>query len=133
MSTVSEYEAGNKITFSAAKCISDPGEILTLFNQSEVSITYLSGHTIVAATSEGHVRILDTRDFTRGTAEIRVSQGAAGLIRSLAVSSDGHTLAVGHSSGYISLVDIRTGRLRTGFKVIGLILYFQPIFSSSSL
>ena len=70
------------------------------------------------------MRLLDTRDchaLTRGTsAEIRVSQGAAGLIRSLAVSSDGHTLAVGHSSGYISLVDIRTGRLRTGFKVLGL-------------
>ena len=95
MSTVSEYEAGNKITFSAAKCISDPGEILTLFNQSEVSITYLSGHTIVAATSEGHVRILDTRDFTRGTAEIRVSQGAAGLIRYRVVTLNKYCVMIG--------------------------------------
>ena len=32
MSTVSEYEVGNKITFSAAKCIPDPGK-LTVINQ----------------------------------------------------------------------------------------------------
>ena len=43
-------------------------------------------------------------------------QGAAGLIRSLAVSRDGGQVAVGHSSGYISMLDTRTGRLRTGFK-----------------
>ena len=43
-------------------------------------------------------------------------QGAAGLIRSLAVSRDGGQVAVGHSSGYISMLDTRTGRLKTGFK-----------------
>lgn len=34
----------------------------------------------------------------------------------MAVSRDGNLLAVGHSSGFISLMDLRGGRLRNGFK-----------------
>ena len=99
MTTVAEYECpGAKTSFCAARTISDPG------------------HVILAATSDGTVRLLDTRDKQRPGCELRVSQGAAGLIRSLAVNRDGHQIAVGHSSGYISMLDIRTGRLKTGFK-----------------
>ena len=101
MATVAEYECpGTKTSFCAARTISDPG------------------HVILAATSDGTVRLLDTRDkqSQRSGCELRVSQGAAGLIRSLAVNRDGHQIAVGHSSGYISMLDIRTGRLKTGFK-----------------
>ena len=99
MTTVAEYECpGTKTSFCAARTISDPG------------------HTMLAATSDGTVRMLDTRVKQGAGCELRVSQGAAGLIRSLAVNRDGHQIAVGHSSGYISMLDIRTGRLKTGFK-----------------
>ena len=98
MATVAEYECGPKSSFCAAKTISDPG------------------HCILTATSDGTVKLLDTRDPRMTGCELRVSQGAAGLIRSLAVNRDGNQLAVGHSSGYISMLDIRNGRLKTGFK-----------------
>ena len=41
-------------------------------------------------------------------------------------------VAVGHSSGYISMLDIRTGRLKTGLKVgsIGMTQIKQNIFLS---
>merc|ERR1712066_1158390 len=89
MATVAEYECGPKSSFCAAKTISDPG------------------HCILTATSDGTVKLLDTRDPRMTGCELRVSQGAAGLIRSLAVNRDGNQLAVGHSSGYISMLDIR--------------------------
>lgn len=45
----------------------------------------------------------------RYTHELRVSIGSAGVIRSLAVSPSGNWLAVGHSSGVLSVLDVRTG------------------------
>ena len=60
--------------------------------------------------------MIDTRDSRGSVSELRVSHGAAGMIRSLAVSRDGSQLVVGHSSGFISMLDIRTGRMKTGFK-----------------
>jgi len=100
LGTVREFDTGrdnSRVTFCAVRPLPDPG------------------HGVVAATSEGGVRVIDTRVAGCGT-ELRVSYGAAGLIRSLAVGKDGNQLAVGHSSGYISMLDLRTGRLRTGFK-----------------
>jgi len=100
MGTVREFDTGrdsNRVTFCAVRPLAEPGQ------------------GVVAATSEGGVRLIDTRAAGSGT-ELRVSYGAAGLIRSLAVGREGNQLAVGHSSGYISMLDIRTGRLRTGFK-----------------
>merc|ERR1711874_797073 len=70
---------------------------------------------IVAATTDGTVRVVDTRTGSAGI-ELKVSYGSAGIVRSLAVSGDGHHLGVGHSSGYVSLLDLRSGRLRTGYK-----------------
>jgi len=98
LGTVREYDTGkdSRVTFCAVRPL-HPGQ------------------GVVAATSEGGVRVLDTRMAGAGT-ELKVSYGAAGLIRSLAVGRDGSQLAVGHSSGYISMLDLRTGRLRTGFK-----------------
>jgi len=96
-STVTEYEAGRGASFCAMRPMPSPS------------------HQVVAATTEGLVRLIDTRK-SNGGVDLRVGYGAAGLIRSLAVASSGHQLAVGHSSGYISLLDLRTGKLRTGYK-----------------
>ena len=52
--------------------------------------------------------MLDMRVAGVGT-DLKVSYGAACLIRSLAVGRVGNRLAVGHSSGYISMLDLRTG------------------------
>ncbi|XP_077493894.1 WD repeat domain 81 isoform X2 [Amblyomma americanum] len=64
--------------------------------------------TFLAATSNSTVRFLDARTM-RYTHELRVSIGSAGLIRSLAVGPSGNWLAVGHSSGVMSVLDVRTG------------------------
>ncbi len=69
---------------------------------------------ILGANSDGHIALIDTRSPT--AVDLRVSSGMVGLIRSLCSSPDGSQAAVGHSSGYISLIDLRTGRLRTGMK-----------------
>ena len=98
MTTVREFESSSKSSFCAAKKICEPG------------------HSLAVATSEATVKLVDTRAAEGQVAELKVSQGAAGLIRSLGVSGDGHQLAVGHTSGYISMLDIRTGKLKTGFK-----------------
>lgn len=64
--------------------------------------------TFLAATSNSTVRFLDTRTM-RYTHELRVSTGSAGVIRCMAVGPSGNWLAVGHSSGVLSVLDVRTG------------------------
>ena len=41
---------------------------------------------------------------------------AAGLVRCLAAGSDGRWVVAGHSSGMLSLVDLRTGMLLSAWK-----------------
>lgn len=66
--------------------------------------------TFLAATSNSTVKFLDVRTM-RYTHELRVSPGSAGVIRCLAVGPSGNWLAVGHSSGVLSVLDVRTGFL----------------------
>ena len=96
MSVVSECELA-RVSFCAVTALTDPG------------------HVIVGAATDGTVRLLDTRLPHSSAAELKVSQGA-GLVRSIAVNDSGQHLAVGHSSGYISILDIRTGKVKFGFK-----------------
>lgn len=69
---------------------------------------------VVAASSEGNLALIDTRMKT--VYDLKVSYGLVGLIRSICCSEDGNFAAVGHSSGYISIMDLRTGRVRSGMK-----------------
>ena len=71
-------------------------------------------HAIVAASTEGNLGVIDPR--CRVVVDLKVSYGLVGLIRSICGSEDGNQVAVGHSSGYISLIDLRTGRIRSGMK-----------------
>lgn len=97
MSVVSECEL-SRVSLCAVTAVTDPG------------------HVIAGAATDGTVRLLDTRVSGSSAAELKVSLGAAGLIRSIAVHDSGQHLAVGHSSGYISILDIRTGKVKFGFK-----------------
>lgn len=40
----------------------------------------------------------------------------AGLIRSIAVPTNGHWVAVGQSSGYLTVIDLRTGQALSNWK-----------------
>ncbi|XP_022246523.1 WD repeat-containing protein 81-like isoform X1 [Limulus polyphemus] len=66
--------------------------------------------TLLAATSNSTIRCLDTRTCSY-MHEFKVSLGPAGVIRTMAVSPNGNWLAVGHSSGVLSVLDVRTGML----------------------
>ena len=57
--------------------------------------------------------------------DLKSSYGMVGLIRSVAACQTGQSLAIGHSSGYLSLLDLRNGKIRAGFKVgLFFTLYF---------
>ncbi|GFY55894.1 WD repeat-containing protein 81 [Trichonephila inaurata madagascariensis] len=64
--------------------------------------------TFLAATTNSTVRFLDARTC-KYMHEFKVNVGTTGLIRSLAVSPNGYWLAVGHSTGMLSVLDVRTG------------------------
>jgi hypothetical protein len=50
--------------------------------------------------------------------DLKVCIGSAGLVRCLCThSGDPHTVTVGHSSGFISQLDTRTGKLKQAWKV----------------
>ena len=70
---------------------------------------------IVAASSEGSLGIIDTR--CEKVVDLKISHGFVGLIRSVCCSPNGNQAAVGHSSGYISMIDLRTGKIRSNMKV----------------
>ena len=60
--------------------------------------------------------------------DMKVCMGSAGLIRCLSAEPDEFTITVGHSSGSISQLDIRTGKLRQAWKAHeGEILSLTPL------
>ena len=48
--------------------------------------------------------------------DLKVSIGSTGLVRTLCIGPDGNSVIVGHTSGYISILDLRTGKLRQAWK-----------------
>ena len=72
------------------------------------------GHSVVSATSEGNLALIDTR--ARGIVDLKGSYGMVGLVRSVCLPEDGSLVAIGHSSGYISIMDLQAGRIRSGTK-----------------
>ena len=74
--------------------------------------------TMVLAATQ-HDSLLHLIDCRLGNivTDLRVCLGSAGLIRCLCSDPDGYTITIGHSSGFISQLDIRTGKLRQAWKV----------------
>jgi hypothetical protein len=65
---------------------------------------------------QAQVRLIDCR-AGNVTVDLKVGAGSAGLVRSLSASLDGSYAVVGHTSGWASVVDVRTGKIRQSFKV----------------
>jgi WD40 repeat protein len=69
---------------------------------------------------------------------LKVSLSPAGLIRCIAVGPSGHWVAVGQSSGYLTVLDIRTGMVLASWKghdgeVLQLVAASDNTLVSSSL
>lgn len=72
---------------------------------------------VLAATQhDSLVHMIDCR-LGNIVTDLKVCIGSAGLVRCLSADPDGHTISIGHSSGFISQLDIRTGKLRQAWKV----------------
>merc|ERR1719510_1218555 len=71
---------------------------------------------ILAATQ--HDSLLHLIDCRLGNivTDLKVCLGSAGLIRCICSDPDGYTVTIGHSSGFISQLDIRTGKLRQAWQ-----------------
>ncbi|KAK7027361.1 WD repeat-containing protein 81 [Halocaridina rubra] len=92
---------------------------------------------LVAATTDATLRFIDLRTCSY-THEFKVSMGGAGLVRCIDTSGDGHLVTVAHSSGVISVLDIRTGHLLSTWKphegeVLCMKWYKDGTFISSAL
>ncbi|XP_045135367.1 WD repeat-containing protein 81-like isoform X3 [Portunus trituberculatus] len=70
---------------------------------------------LVVATTDATLKFIDLRTCSY-IHEFKVSVGGAGLVRCIDSSGDGHLVAVAHSSGVISVLDIRTGHLLSTWK-----------------
>ncbi|CAH1791760.1 unnamed protein product [Owenia fusiformis] len=71
--------------------------------------------TLITATTDATLRFLDVRTGSY-MHEFKCTTGAAGLIRCVTVSPDSNIIAVGYSSGIISMLDARTGELLRTWK-----------------
>ena len=77
--------------------------------------------------------MLHTVDCRTGNvvADFKVCVGSVGLVKSISVMADGNTITIGHSTGFISQLDIRTGKLRQSWKGHeGEILSLTPLNTS---
>ena len=77
--------------------------------------------------------MLHTVDCKTGNvvADFKVCVGSVGLVKNICVMGDGNTINIGHSTGFISQLDIRTGKLRQSWKGHeGEIITLTPINSS---
>ncbi|KAG1653323.1 WD repeat-containing protein 81 [Nymphon striatum] len=91
----------------------------------------------VAATSDSTLKFLDARSL-KYAHEYKVNINPTGLIRSVGVSPSGNWLAIGHSTGIISVLDLRTGFIRGFWKghegeILQLKVFNENTFVTSSL
>ena len=67
------------------------------------------------ATSDNMLHTIDCRTGSV-IADFKVCVGSVGLIKSICALPEGNTIAIGHNTGFISQLDIRTGKLRQSWK-----------------
>ncbi|KAF4521699.1 hypothetical protein B566_EDAN012997 [Ephemera danica] len=92
---------------------------------------------VLAATTDATLRVIDARTCSY-VQELKVAPSTAGLIRCVAVGPSGNWVAVGQSSGHLSLLDIRTGMVLASWKghegeVLQLVTANESTMVSSSL
>ncbi|CAH0384398.1 unnamed protein product [Bemisia tabaci] len=96
-----------------------------------------STSNILAANTDASVLVLDTR-IAQYVSELKVSIGPVGLIRCIAVSPAENWIAVGQTSGYLTVLDLRTGMVLLYWKahegeILQLVAYNESTLISSSL
>ncbi|XP_044759214.1 WD repeat-containing protein 81 [Coccinella septempunctata] len=92
---------------------------------------------VYAATTDGTLKVIDTR-LCSYIYELKVNLNPPGLIRCLAVSPTGLWIAAGQSSGYIAVLDTRTGLIMSSWRahegeVLQLVTVDNNTLISSSL
>ncbi|XP_046619150.1 WD repeat-containing protein 81 isoform X1 [Neodiprion virginianus] len=70
---------------------------------------------LLAATTDMTLRVIDCRTF-QYVNEMKVSMNPTGLIRCIAVAPSGHWIAMGQASGFLAILDIRTGLIIASWK-----------------
>ncbi|KAK7504154.1 hypothetical protein BaRGS_00004458, partial [Batillaria attramentaria] len=70
---------------------------------------------VLMGTTEATLRFLDLRTLKYGH-EFRCSTGSTGLLRCVAVSPDGSWVAVGFSTGVVSILELSSGVLQASWK-----------------
>ncbi|XP_014234232.1 WD repeat-containing protein 81 isoform X1 [Trichogramma pretiosum] len=70
---------------------------------------------ILVATTDITLRVIDCRTF-QYVNEMKVSMSPTGLIRCIAVAPSGHWVALGQASGFLTILDIRTGLIIASWK-----------------
>ncbi|KAG7210223.1 hypothetical protein KM043_011773 [Ampulex compressa] len=71
--------------------------------------------TLLVATTDITFRIIDCRTF-QYVNEMKVSMNPTGLIRCIAVAPSGYWVALGQASGFLTILDIRTGLIVASWK-----------------
>ncbi|XP_011502923.1 PREDICTED: WD repeat-containing protein 81 [Ceratosolen solmsi marchali] len=71
--------------------------------------------TILVATADIMLRVIDCRTF-QYVNEMKVSMNPTGLVRCIAVAPSGTWVALGQTSGLLTILDIRTGLIITSWK-----------------
>ncbi|XP_001601532.3 WD repeat-containing protein 81 isoform X2 [Nasonia vitripennis] len=71
--------------------------------------------TIFVATADITLRVIDCRTF-QYVNEMKVSMNPTGLVRCIAVAPSGHWVALGQASGFLTILDIRTGLIIASWK-----------------
>ncbi|XP_066597438.1 WD repeat-containing protein 81 isoform X2 [Prorops nasuta] len=71
--------------------------------------------TLLVATTDITLRVIDCRTFQHVN-EMKVSANPSGLIRCIAIAPSGHWIALGQASGFLTVLDIRTGLVIASWK-----------------
>ncbi|XP_076671390.1 WD repeat domain 81 isoform X2 [Andrena cerasifolii] len=71
--------------------------------------------TLLAGTTDITLRVIDCRTF-QYVNEMKVSVNPTGLIRCIAVAPSGYWVALGQASGFLTILDIRTGFIIASWK-----------------
>ncbi|KAK0085374.1 hypothetical protein PV325_005325 [Microctonus aethiopoides] len=71
--------------------------------------------TLLVATTDITLRVIDCRTF-QYVNEMKVSMNPTGLIRCIAIAPSGHWVALGQASGFLTILDIRTGLIIASWK-----------------
>ncbi|XP_059094750.1 WD repeat-containing protein 81-like [Tigriopus californicus] len=88
---------------------------------------------IITVSQDSMLHLVDCR-LGQNVTDLKGSTGTSGLVRTLQVVPNGLEVLLGHGSGFVTILDIRTGRLRQSWKAHeGEILSLTPLSNAEFL